>query len=78
MAHGRFLSKSHLAKFFLRDPRWNLPFGVRNTKVQHPALPAHPLFYEDITLHELAGEIKKLNSNRFPGPGDDAITNRMI
>ena len=45
-------------------------------KVEHPTLPVDPLFYEDITLHELAGEIKNLNSDK--SPGDDGITNRMI
>jgi len=47
-------------------------------KVEHPTLPVDPLFYEDITLHKLAGasEIKNLNSDK--SPGDDEITNRMI
>jgi len=49
---------------------------VKLHKVEHPTLPVDPLFYEDITLHELAGEIKNLNSDK--SPGDDGITNRMI
>ena len=34
-------------------------FAVRELlhTVEHPTLPVDPLFYEDITLHELAGEI---------------------
>ena len=44
-------------------------------KLEHPTLP-DPLFYEDITLHELAGEIKNLNSDK--SPRDDGITNQMI
>ena len=44
--------------------------------VEHPTLPVDPLFYEDIKLHELAAEIKNLNSDK--SPGDDGITNRMI
>jgi len=53
-------------------------FAVRKLlhKVEHPTLPADPLFYEDISLHELAGEIKNLISDK--SPGDDGITNRMI
>ena len=31
---------------------------------------------KDITLHELVGEIKNLNSDK--SPGDDVITNHMI
>jgi hypothetical protein len=49
---------------------------VKLHKVEHPTLPVDPLFYEDITLHKLAGEIKNLNSDK--SPGDDGITNRMI
>jgi len=45
-------------------------------KVERPTLPVDPLFHEDITLHELAGEIKNLNSDK--SPEDDGITNRMI
>ena len=53
-------------------------FAVRQLlhKVENPTLPVDPLFYEDITLHELADEIKNLNSDK--SPGDDGITNRMI
>jgi len=45
-------------------------------EVEHPTLPVDPLFYEDITRHELTVEIKNLNSDKFPG--DDGITNHMI
>jgi len=45
-------------------------------KVEHPTLPLDPLFYEDITLQELVGEIKNLNFDR--SPGDDGITNCMV
>jgi len=41
-------------------------------KVEHPTLPVDPLFYEDITPHKLAGEIKNTNSDK--SPGDDGIT----
>jgi len=53
-------------------------FAVRELlhKVEHPTLPVDPLFYEHITLHEIAGEIKNLNPDK--SPGDDGITNRMI
>jgi len=45
-------------------------------KIEHPTLPVDPLFYEDITLHELAGEIKNLNSDK--SPEYDGIKNCMI
>ena len=45
-------------------------------KVEHPTLPVDHLFYEDITLQELVGEVKNLNSDK--SPGDNGITNRMI
>ena len=45
-------------------------------KVEHPTLPVDLLYYEDITLHELAAGIKNLNSDK--SPGDDGITNHMI
>ena len=32
--------------------------GHGQGQVEHPTLPVDPLFYEDITLHELVGEIK--------------------
>ena len=45
-------------------------------KVEHPILPINPLFHQDIEPQELKNEIKKLNSDKYPG--DDGITNRMI
>jgi len=45
-------------------------------KVEHPTLPVDSLFYENITLQEIVGEIKNLNSDK--SLGDDGITNRMI
>ena len=41
-------------------------------KVEHPILPVDHLFHEAITRHELAAEIKKLNSDK--SPGDDGLT----
>ena len=34
-------------------------------KVEHPTLPVDPLFYEDITLRELAAETKNLTSTNL-------------
>jgi len=54
----------------------NCTYRRKRITLLHPTLPVDPLFYEDITLQELVGEIKNVNSDK--SPADDGITNCMM
>jgi len=78
-ALGHHLLKQHKASPYNEEAAHKLIVYTSASallhKVEHPTLPVDPVFYEDITPHELAGEIKNLNLDKSPG---DGITNRMI